>query len=78
MDVSESGAKMRESKQQSADENVVNELSSHHMERLKMVTEESCATQSSDVEVKTQLSEQRRTNRRSENTRSFIGGPSSW
>ena len=69
---------MRESKQQSVDEKVVNELSSHHMERLKMVTEESCITQSSDVEVKTQLFEQGRTNRIDENSRSFTGGPSSW
>lgn len=78
MDVSGPGAKMRENKNQSVDEKVVNELSSHHMERLKMESEESCVTQSSDVEVKTQLSEQGRTNRNDENTRSFIGGPSSW
>ncbi|XP_034674405.1 exosome complex component RRP45A-like isoform X1 [Vitis riparia] len=78
VDVSGPGAKMRENKNQSVDEKVVNELSSHHMERLKMESEESCVTQSSDVEVKTQLSEQGRTNRSDENTRSFIGGPSSW
>lgn len=78
VDVSGPGAKMRENKNQSVDEKVVNELSSHHMERLKMESEESCVTQSSDVEVKTQLSEQGRTNRSDEDTRSFIGGPSSW
>lgn len=78
VDVSGPVAKMRENKNQSVDEKVVNELSNHHMERLKMESEESCVTQSSDVEVKTQLSEQGRTNRSDEDTRSFIGGPSSW
>lgn len=78
VDVSGPVAKMRENKNQSVDEKVVNELSNHHMERLKMESEESCVTQSSDVEAKTQLSEQGRTNRSDEDTRSFIGGPSSW
>lgn len=48
-----------------------------HMERLKPVSEEGIANQSEDVEGETQLSGKRQTNKVND-TKIFIGGPSSW
>ncbi|XP_057954385.1 exosome complex component RRP45A-like isoform X2 [Malania oleifera] len=78
LDVSGSGAKLRGIQSQSVDETGVGELSRHHMERLKLVSDESCVTDSNNIESKTQFSEKGGTNKRQCDTRSFIGGPSNW
>uniref|UniRef100_A0A5B7B6T0 Protein ECERIFERUM 7 n=1 Tax=Davidia involucrata TaxID=16924 RepID=A0A5B7B6T0_DAVIN len=78
LDVSEPGAKLWETQNQCDDQKGVNDLSRHHMERLKLKSEEPGVSQSNDMEVEAQSSVQDRTNRRDGNAMSFIGGPSSW
>lgn len=56
----------------------VGEISKNHMERLKLVSEESSVVQSNDMEVDAQSSEQDKTSRRDGDAKSFTGGPSSW
>lgn len=56
----------------------VGEISKNHMERLKLVSEESSVVQSNDTEVDAQSSEQDKTSRRDGDAKSFTGGPSSW
>ncbi|XP_059665326.1 exosome complex component RRP45A isoform X2 [Cornus florida] len=76
--VSEPGAKLRQTESQSIDQKGVSDLPRHHMERLKLISEEHGVSQSNDMEVETQSSKQDRTNRRDGDATSFIGGPSSW
>ncbi|KAA8533097.1 hypothetical protein F0562_033370 [Nyssa sinensis] len=78
LDVSEAGAKMRETQNQSDDQKGVGDLSRHHMEKSKLISEEPGVSQSNDMEVEAQSSEHDRTNRRDGNATSFIGGPSNW
>lgn len=56
----------------------VGEISKNHMERLKLVSEESSVVQSNDMEVDAQSSEQDKTSRKDGDAKSFTGGPSSW
>ncbi|KAK9269221.1 hypothetical protein L1049_000991 [Liquidambar formosana] len=78
LDVSGPGAKMRENENQSGHQKEVGELSRNHTERLKLISEESCVSQSNDVQGETQSSEQGGTSWRDGNAKSFISRPSSW
>ncbi|KAK9273030.1 hypothetical protein L1049_017837 [Liquidambar formosana] len=78
LDVTGPGAKVRENKSQSVDQKGVGEMSRPHVERLKLISEESCVSQSNDVQGETQSSEQGGTISRDGNAKSFVGRPSSW
>ncbi|CAK9151287.1 unnamed protein product [Ilex paraguariensis] len=56
----------------------VSDVSRHHMERSQLKSEECSVSQSNDMEFETQSSGQDKTNRTEGNSKSFIGGPSSW
>lgn len=56
----------------------VSELSKYQMERLKLVSEESCTSQSNDTDGGLRSSEQGGTSCREGNATNFLGGPSSW
>jgi len=77
LDVSEPCAKW-ETRKKSVDQKGVDDLSGHHMERLKLTSEESGVCQINDMECENQLSEQVGTNKKDGHARSFIGWPSSW
>lgn len=77
LDVSEPCAKW-ETRKKSVDQKGVDDLSGHHMERLKLTSEESGVCQINDMECESQLSEQVGTNKKDGHARSFIGWPSSW
>lgn len=64
--------------EKSVDQKGVDDLSGHHLERLKLTSEESGVCHINNMECGSQLSEQVRTNRKDGQARSFIGGPSSW
>ncbi|XP_058199255.1 exosome complex component RRP45A-like isoform X2 [Rhododendron vialii] len=77
LDVCEPCAKW-ETLEKSVDQKGVDDLSGHHLERLKLTSEESGVCHINNMECGSQLSEQVRTNRKDGQARSFIGGPSSW
>jgi exosome complex component RRP45 len=54
------------------------ELSRHHMERLRLVSEETCSSRSNDNDGDIKSSEQGGTSGGESNAVSFLGGPSSW
>ncbi|KAG6789420.1 hypothetical protein POTOM_005518 [Populus tomentosa] len=54
------------------------ELSRHHMERLRLVSEETCCSRSNDNDGDIKSSEQGGASRGESNAVSFLGGPSSW
>lgn len=56
----------------------VDDLSKHHMERLKLKSEDCSVSQSNDMEIETQSSKRDKNNKRDGSTKSFVGGPSSW
>ena len=56
----------------------VDEFSSPHVEKIKQVSEEGTANKSGNVESETKFSDKKQTNRSNEDTKNFIGGPSSW
>ncbi|CAL5350836.1 unnamed protein product [Camellia sinensis] len=77
LDVNEPGAKLV-TKNQSVDQKGVGDLSGRHVERLKLISEESGVSQSNNMEGEIQSSEQDRINVKDGHSKSFIGGPSSW
>ncbi|KAL7227194.1 hypothetical protein ACSBR1_022121 [Camellia fascicularis] len=77
LDVNEPGAKLV-TKNQSVDQRGVGDLSGRHVERLKLISEESGVSQSNNMEGEIQSSEQDRINMKDGHSKSFIGGPSSW
>ncbi|GMQ00831.1 hypothetical protein CsSME_00047729 [Camellia sinensis var. sinensis] len=77
LDVNEPGAKLV-TKNQSVDQKGVGDLPGRHVERLKLITEESGVSQSNNMEGEIQSSEQDRINVKDGHSKSFIGGPSSW
>ena len=54
------------------------ELSRHHLERLKLVPEDTCSSRGNDNDDDTKPSEQGGTGRVQGNAVNFLGGPSSW
>ncbi|KAL9367890.1 hypothetical protein Peur_039089 [Populus x canadensis] len=54
------------------------ELSRHHMERMKLVSEETCSSRNNDNDGDIKSSEQGGTSRGESNAMNFLGGPSSW
>ncbi|KAJ6670758.1 EXOSOME COMPLEX EXONUCLEASE RIBOSOMAL RNA PROCESSING PROTEIN [Salix viminalis] len=54
------------------------ELSRHHLERLKLVPEDTCSSRGNDNDEDTKPSEQGGTGRVQGNAVNFLGGPSSW
>ncbi|CAL5384843.1 unnamed protein product [Camellia sinensis] len=77
LDVNGPGAKLV-TKNQSVDQKGVGDLSGRHVERLKLISEESGVSQSNNMEGEIQSSEQERINVKDGHSKSFIGGPSSW
>ncbi|XP_034896588.1 exosome complex component RRP45A isoform X2 [Populus alba] len=56
----------------------VSELSRHHMERLKLVPDETCSGRGNDNDGDIKPSKQGGTGRGQGNAMNFLGGPSSW
>ncbi|KAJ6905120.1 exosome complex component RRP45A-like isoform X1 [Populus alba x Populus x berolinensis] len=56
----------------------VSELSRHHMERLKLVPDETCSGRGNDNDGDIKPSKQDGTGRGQGNAMNFLGGPSSW
>ena len=54
------------------------ELSRHHIERLKVVSEETCSSRSNDNDGDSKSSEQGGTSRGESRAMNFLGGPSDW
>ncbi|KAG5253825.1 protein RRP45A [Salix suchowensis] len=54
------------------------ELSRHHIERLKVVSEETCSSRSNDNDGDIKSSEQGGTSRGESKAMNFLGGPSNW
>lgn len=67
---SASSAAAKKNQGQSVDQEEDNEVSRKRVERLKLISEESRATQSNDSESGN--------SRESRSAKNFIGGPSSW
>ncbi|OAY61336.1 exosome complex component RRP45A isoform X1 [Manihot esculenta] len=78
VNVSTSGGDVREHESKSFMQKGVSELSKYQMERLKLVSEESCTSQSNDTDGGLRSSEQGGTSCREGNATNFLGGPSSW
>ncbi|GMP46823.1 hypothetical protein CsSME_00014838 [Camellia sinensis var. sinensis] len=77
LDVNGPSAKLV-TKNQSVDQKGVGDLSGRHVERLKLISEDSGVSQSNNMEGEIQSSEQDRINVKDGHSKSFIGGPSSW
>ncbi|CAK7331170.1 unnamed protein product [Dovyalis caffra] len=54
------------------------ELSRHHMDRLKLVSEETCSSRSNDNDGDIKSSERGGSSRAEGNAMNFLGGPSNW
>ncbi|KAM5558126.1 exosome complex component RRP45A [Rosa sericea] len=78
MDVDRGASDIGLKQNSSVDKMRVDEFSGHHVDRIKQESEEGIAKQSGDVESETKLSDKTQTNRSNEDTKNFIGGPSSW
>ncbi|KAK9902439.1 hypothetical protein M0R45_001678 [Rubus argutus] len=78
MDVDRGPSNIGLKQNSSVDQMRIDDFSSSHVERIKQVSEEGTANQSGNVESETKFSDKRQTNRRNEDTKNFIGGPSRW
>ncbi|KAL5567090.1 hypothetical protein UlMin_030254 [Ulmus minor] len=60
------------------DKKGTSEVSSHHSDRLKPMSEQSIPNQHENVQDETKPFEQRQINKGNKDSKNFIGGPSSW
>ena len=60
------------------DKKGTSEVSSHHSDRLKPMSEQCIPNQHENVQDETKPFEQRQINKGNKDSKNFIGGPSSW